>query len=185
MQWKINLNQNETDGGSGNIRMQWWRTKTDRKSDSEVHCIKSACKMQNADKISPYLWFRARSDQAPLSRIVMHCALGLDASLADACMCWCTSGCNVHVCSISFFSVLAVMQGCTSCCRLVSGLWGFILSILRIDFGFKGYKDWGLRMSKQCIFVAGRLKTAVLLRKPWFTGILLQVSRKAQHTFRG
>ena len=46
----------------------------------------------------------------------------------------------------------------------------------------KLYKCGSQKISKQCTFVAGRLKTAVLLQKPWFTAFLSRMSRKTQHT---
>ena len=42
-------------------------------------------------------------------------------------------------------------------------------------------EDWSQKISKQCIFVAGRLKTAVLFQKPWFD-IFVPMSRKTQNT---
>ena len=46
----------------------------------------------------------------------------------------------------------------------------------------KLYKCGSQKIRKQCTFVAGRLKTAVLLQKPWFTAFLSRMSRKTQHT---
>jgi hypothetical protein len=46
----------------------------------------------------------------------------------------------------------------------------------------KLYKCGSQKISKQSTFVAGRLKTAVLLQKPWFTAFLSRMSRKTQHT---
>ena len=61
-----------------------------------------------------------------------------------------------------FRGTFGVGQGCTSCRKLVSGWWGFFLQFLRIFLVSKAIKndDWGLnkKISKQCIFVAGRLE---------------------------
>ena len=46
----------------------------------------------------------------------------------------------------------------------------------------KLYKCGSQNIGKQWTFVAGRLKTAVLLQKPWFTAFLSRMSRKTQHT---
>ena len=46
----------------------------------------------------------------------------------------------------------------------------------------KLYKCVSQKIGKQCIFVAGRLRTAVLLQKPWFTAFLSRMSRKTQDT---
>ena len=46
----------------------------------------------------------------------------------------------------------------------------------------KLYKCGSQKIRKQYTFVAGRLKTAVLLQKPSFTAFLSRMSRKTQHT---
>ena len=48
-------------------------------------------------------------------------------------------------------------------------------------FWFQRVSWWGLR-TENCIFVAGRLKTAVLLPKPQIVAFLSQRSQKIQHT---
>ena len=54
--------------------------------------------------------------------------------------------------------------------------------VLLSDARYKLYKCGSQNISKQSTFVVGRLKTAVLLQKPWFTAFLSRMSRKTQHT---
>ena len=55
-------------------------------------------------------------------------------------------------------------------------------SVLRSSGCNKLYKCGSQKISKQCTFVAERLKTPVLLQKPWFTAFLSRMSQK-KHNF--